>query len=250
MVENLLTLLMLVMLQIVLGLDNLLYISLESQRVAKEKQKYVRTVGISVAIVLRIILLFVLIKVIGYFQEPVFSPHIEGVIEASFNIHSFIVLFGGIFIIYTATKEILHMMRLKESNAKNEKPASVNNAIFMIVIMNIVFSFDSILSAMALSDVLWVMSTAIVVGGVLMIFLAGKVSEFLQQNKMYEVLGLFILFVVGIMLLTEGAHIGHLELFGNEITAMSKTTFYFVISILIITDIVQSIYGKNLAKKG
>ncbi len=250
MVENLLTLLMLVMLQIVLGLDNLLYISLESQRVAKEKQKYVRTVGISIAIVLRIVLLFVLIKVIGYFQDPVFSPDIKGVFEANFSIHSFIVLFGGIFIIYTATKEIIHMLKLKEGNITNQKPASVNNAIFMIVIMNIVFSFDSILSAMALSDVLWVMSTAIVVGGVLMILLAGKVSEFLQQNKMYEVLGLFILFVVGIMLLTEGAHIGHLKLFGNEITPMSKTTFYFVISILIITDIVQSIYGKNLAKKG
>ncbi len=248
MVENLLTLLMLVMLQIVLGLDNLLYISLESQRVAKEKQKFVQTVGISVAVILRIVLLFILLKVIKYFQDPVFSPAIEGVIEAEFSIHSFIVLFGGIFIIYTATKEIIHMLKMKEGEIGDQKPASVNGAIFMIVIMNVVFSFDSILSAMALSDVLWVMATAIVTGGLLMIFLAGKVSEFLQKNKMYEVLGLFILFVVGIMLLTEGAHIGHLKLFGNEITPMSKTTFYFVISILIITDIVQSIYGKNLAR--
>ena len=63
---------------------------------------------------------------------------------------------------------------------------------------------------------------------------------------MYEVLGLFILFIVGIMLVTEGGHLAHLKLFGNEITPMSKTTFYFVIAILVITDIVQGRYQKKL----
>ena len=81
-----------------------------------------------------------------------------------------------------------------------------------------------------------------------MIFLANKVSEFLQKNRLYEVLGLFVLFVVGIMLVTEGGHLAHLELFGNEITPMTKTTFYFVISILIIVDIVQTQYQKRLDK--
>jgi len=112
--------------------------------------------------------------------------------------------------------------------------------------MNLVFSFDSILSAMALTDVFWVMATAIIIGGVLMIWLSDQVSNFLMKNRMYEVLGLFVLFVVGIMLLTEGGHLAHLTLFGNPITPMTKTTFYFVIGVLVLTDIVQSRYLRKL----
>ena len=92
------------------------------------------------------------------------------------------------------------------------------------------------------------MTIAIVAGGILMIVLADKVSEFLQKNRMYEVLGLFILLIVGIMLLSEGGHLAHLTLFGNPVTPMSKTTFYFVIFVMVLIDIVQSKYQKNLMK--
>lgn len=79
-----------------------------------------------------------------------------------------------------------------------------------------------------------------------MLFLADKISIFLAKNRMYEVLGLFILLVVGIMLVTEGGHLAHIKLFGNPIEPMSKTTFYFVIVILVITDIVQGRYQKKI----
>lgn len=244
--ENLLTLGLLTLLQAVLGFDNLLYISLESKRAPLEQQKRVRTIGIGIAMVLRIILLFVLTQLIQFFQDPIFGLPFEGILEGHFNIHSLIVLIGGGFIIYTATKEIWHMMSLQEHEDANSKPRSVNSIIIMIVLMNVVFSFDSILSAMALTGNFYVMAIAIVIGGVLMIWLSGRVSAFLQKNRLYEVLGLFILFVVGIMLLTEGGHLAHLSLFGNPITPMSKTTFYFVIGVLILTDIVQSRYQKKL----
>lgn len=136
-------------------------------------------------------------------------------------------------------------------DTKSKKTA--NAAIFSIVIMNLVFSFDSILAAIGLTSSIEnsttafiIMAIAIVVSGLLMLFLADKVSEFLAKNRMYEVLGLFILFIVGIMLVTEGGHLAHIKLFGNEIVPMSKTTFYFVIAILIITDIVQGRYQKKL----
>lgn len=90
------------------------------------------------------------------------------------------------------------------------------------------------------------MAIAIMIGGALMIWLSDRVATFLEKNRMYEVLGLFILFVVGIMLLTEGAHHAHLHLAGNEIVPMTKTTFYFVIGVLVLTDIVQSCYQKKL----
>jgi predicted tellurium resistance membrane protein TerC len=171
-----------------------------------------------------------------------------GIISSSLNIHSIIVLIGGVFILYTATREILHMMNLQDLEQDIRDPRSVKIIITWIVAINLIFSFDSILSAMALSDVFWVMALAIIISGVLMIWLADRVSEFLQKNRMYEVLGLFILFVVGIMLLSEGGHLAHLHLFGHEITPMSKATFYFVIGILVLTDIVQTRYQKKLMK--
>ena len=141
------------------------------------------------------------------------------------------------------------MVYLEEHGEDSGKKASVNKIIAMIVLMNLIFSFDSILSAMALSDVFWVMATAIVISGILMIWLSDKVSVFLAKNRLYEVLGLFILFLVGVMLLSEGGHLAHLELFGSHITPMSKGTFYFIIFILVVIDIVQGKYQKKLLKK-
>ena len=247
MLDNIITLLMLVMLQAVLGFDNLLYISLESKKAPIERQSYVRKMGIGLAIVFRIVLLFVLVKLIGYFQDPVLHIPFENVIEGHFNIHSIIVLIGGVFIVFTAMKEIWHMVSFHDFTvSSSESKSSVSKIITMIVVMNVVFSFDSILSAMALTDVLWIMTTAIVIGGLLMIWLSEKVTDFLTKNRMYEVLGLFILFIVGIMLLTEGGHLAHLKLFGEEIVPMSKTTFYFVIVILVLIDIVQGRYQKKI----
>ncbi len=245
-VENLVSLLMLVLLQAVLGFDNLLYISLESKRAPADKQQMVRRMGIALAVILRIVLLFVIMRMVQYFQEPVFSLGWTGVVEGVFNFHSLIVLLGGVFILYTATKEIWHMMAVDDLGHEERKPSSVLKVVTLIVAMNLVFSFDSILSAMALSDVFAVMAVAIIIGGALMIWLADSVSNFLEKNRMYEVLGLFILFVVGIMLLTEGGHLAHLSLFGNHITPMTKVTFYFVIGVLVVTDIVQSRYQKKL----
>lgn len=248
-IENLLTLGALIVLQAVLGFDNLLYISLESKRAPADKQAWVRKMGIGLAMVLRIVLLFILMSLIAKVQEPFFSFHKEGVIELTVNLHAVIVLVGGVFILYTATKEVMHMMHIEEDHVEEKKPKSVGMVIFWIVLMNLVFSFDSILSAMALTDVFWVMATAIIIGGLLMIWLADRVSGFLEKNRMYEVLGLFILFVVGIMLLSEGGHLAHLKLFGNPVEAMSKTTFYFVIGVLVLTDIVQTRYQKKLLAK-
>ena len=250
-VENFVTLGFLVLLQAVLGFDNLLYISLASKRAPAEKRQMVRRLGIALAVVLRILLLFVLLKLIEYVQDPLFDLDLFGWIDGKFNLHSIIVLAGGVFIIYTALKEIWHMVNLEASDEHHDtSPKSAKSIITAIVLMNLVFSFDSILSAMALTDVFWVMATAIVIGGVLMIWLADGISVFLERNRLYEVLGLFILFIVGVMLLSEGGHLAHLHLFGHEITAMSKATFYFVITILVLIDLVQSRYQKKLRMAG
>ena len=262
MAQVIFTLLMLVMLQAVLGFDNLLYISLESKKAPVSEQKRVRRVGILIAIVLRIVLLFVLVSLIKYFQEPFsfLTGQIEDVLDFAFNGHSLIVLAGGGFIIYTAIKEIWHMISTKDLTVDqmvtDKGTKSANAVVVSIVIMNLVFSFDSILAAIGLTreienstTAFIVMAIAIVLSGLLMLVFANKISSFLSKNRMYEVLGLFILFIVGIMLVTEGGHLAHLKIFGNEIVPMSKTTFYFVIAILVVVDVVQGRYQKKLIKQ-
>ena len=245
-IGNFITLGFLIMLQMVLGFDNLLYIALESKRAPEDKQNYVRNVGIGLAILLRIVLLFVIVTIIPYLQGSLFHIHNE-YMEMNVTAHSLIVLFGGAFIIYTAIKEIWHMISLEDEHSEeSNEPVSLNKIIGMIIVMNLVFSFDSILSAIALTDVFWVMAVAVVVSGLMMIYLSEKVTNFLKQNRMYEVLGLFVLFIVGIMLVTEGAHLAHMSFFGSPIEAMSKTTFYFVLVVLVIVDVVQGRYQKKI----
>lgn len=281
MLELLTTLLMLVFLQAVLGFDNLLYISLESKKAPIESQSKVRRNGILIAIVLRIVLLFVLMSVIQFFQDPFFGinfgemvatekhgeiSEVHGVIDSHFNVHSLIVLFGGAFILYTAIKEIWHMISQesltdKPDNNDSTSQKTATAVIVSIVIMNLVFSFDSILAAIGLTKEITdetvgfmdgytakmvVMGIAIILSGLLMVLLADKVSNFLKKNRMYEVLGLFILLIVGIMLIAEGGHLAHLYILGNPIVPMNNTTFYFIIFILIIVDLVQTRYQKKI----
>jgi predicted tellurium resistance membrane protein TerC len=245
--ENLFTLIMLVLLQAVLGFDNLLYISIESKRVVASQQSFVRRMGIGVAIALRIVLLFVLISAIGAFKTPITSVHWSGVLEGEVTFHALIVLIGGAFIIYTAIKEIYHMLGSHELEHGGEAGTrSVAAAVTWIVIMNLVFSFDSILSAMALTDNFWTMALAIVISGLMMIYLADTVAEFLKKNRLYEVLGLFILLIVGVMLLSEGGHLAHLRFFGYPVEPMAKSTFYFVIVVMVAVDFVQGRYQRRI----
>ncbi|MDA9809286.1 tellurium resistance protein TerC [Flavobacteriales bacterium] len=240
------TLIMLVILQVVLGFDNLLYIALESKKAPEKKQEFVRKVGISIAIILRLILLFCLVNLIENFKNPFFKID-SNILSLEINLHSVIVLIGGGFILYTSIKEIWHMIIFEEKDEVVEKK-SAKKVILMIILMNLIFSFDSILSAMALTSNYSIMAISIVIGGLLMILAANKVSSFLQKNRKYEVLGLFILFLVGVMLLSEGGEKAHLVILENPVHSMNKTTFYFIIAILVFVDMVQSKYQKNLTK--
>jgi predicted tellurium resistance membrane protein TerC len=254
-IENLLTLVVLTALETVLGFDNLLYITIEAKRVAPAQQKYVRRVGTILAIGLRIVLLFVVLQLIALFQASFFDINLP-VIAGSFNGHSLIVLAGGAFLIHTALKEISHMLVVDDfehEEGEGPKHRSVASALFWILVMNIVFSFDTVLSAVALTKNFIIMSTAIVLSGVLMVALADHVANFLQKNRLYEVLGLFVLLLVGVMLLAEGGHIAHLAFFGYPVEPMAKSTFYFVVGALVIVDIVQGRYQKKInveAKRG
>ncbi len=295
-IEALGVLVSLIFLQAVLGFDNLLYISIESQRAPAHRQSFVRKAGIAIAVILRLILLFVIMRLLAGFIEPLFAitdamgsgetieaahhgttndayaigaaenvatadtptfsfPYISG----AFNLKAIIFLFGGGFIMYTAVKEINHLLAMDDlAHGTKSGQKSTFATLAIIVFMNLIFSFDSILSMLPLtndpqyvnddfiSPQFVLLGTAVVVSGALMILLADKVADFIQKNRMFEVLGLFILLIVGIMLLAEGGHIAHLSLFGYPIEAMQKSTFYFSVAVLFIVDIIQTRYQRKL----
>lgn len=255
--ENLGNLAMLCFLQAVLGFDNLLYISIESQRAPVAQQRGVRFWGIIIAVALRVLLLFVMIRLIGALSEPFFVLDWEGVLEGGVNFATLVFVFGGIFIIYTAVKEIGHMLSLDNLHTGMSERAArpAWRVVGFIVLMNLIFSFDSVLSALAITDVFAVLATAIVLSGVAMLALADGVTRFLEKNRMYEVLGLFILLIVGVVLLGEAgpaaAHAMHddalmIKLFGHDIIPMSKTTFYFSVVVLVLVEVIQSGYARKL----
>lgn len=238
----------LIFLQAVLGFDNLLYISIESRRAPLEDQAKVRKWGILIAVGLRIVLLFIMMQLIEVLDAPFFTLNFTGIIEGQFNFAVIIFLFGGAFIMYTAVKEISHMLVIEhlENDPLHRKGKSTTQVILMIVFMNLIFSFDSILSALAITDLFPLLATAILVSGLAMVLMADSVAEFIKKNRMYEVLGLFILLIVGVVLLGEGGEAGHLKLFGHPVEAMSKTTFYFSVAVLFAVEIIQSKYQRKL----
>ena len=256
--ENLGNLAVLIFLQAVLGFDNLLYISIESQRAPEHLQKKVRFWGIIIAVALRVILLFTMIQLIDALKDPFVIFDWVGVLEGGVNFATLVFIIGGIFIMYTAFKEISHMLSIEhlEHNLANKSGKSAAQVITLIVMMNLIFSFDSILSALAITDVFPVLAIAILASGAAMLLLADGVTAFLKKNRMYEVLGLFILLIVGVVLLGEAgpaaAHAMHddslqIKVFGYDLLPMSKTTFYFSVIVLVMVEIVQTGYQRKLA---
>lgn len=256
--ENVGNLVMLCFLQAVLGFDNLLYISIESQRAPVAQQKAVRFWGIIIAVVLRVVLLFAMISLIDALSEPFYVFDWTGILEGGVNFSTIVFVFGGIFIMYTAVKEIAHMLSIEhlDEDLSDKSGKSAVRVVAFIVMMNLIFSFDSVLSAIAITDVFPVLATAILLSGVAMLALADGVTRFLERNRMYEVLGLFILLIVGVVLLgeagTAAAHATHddglqIKIMGFDLVPMSKTTFYFSVVVLFAVEIIQSGYSRKLA---
>ena len=255
--ENATNLIMLCFLQAVLGFDNLLYISIESQRAPVAQQKSVRFWGIIIAVALRVVLLFVMISLIDALAAPFYTFAWEGVLEGAVNFATCVFVFGGVFIMYTAIKEIRHMLSVEHlgHDVEGKSGKSAVQVVLLIVMMNLIFSFDSVLSALAITDVFPILATAILLSGLAMLLLADGVTKFLEKNRMYEVLGLFILLIVGVVLLGEAgvaaSHAMHddsmgIKVFGQNIIPMSKSTFYFSVVVLFAVEILQSGYARKL----
>lgn len=204
------SLLTLTFLEIVLGVDNIIFLSIVSSKLPPEDQPKARNIGLILAMALRIVLLFGITWIIGM-KEPLVEINFWG-IHGGITGQSLILLFGGIFLLYKATTEIHHKL---ESPMESDDPggkkgkAALNAVIMQIALINVVFSFDSILTAVGIADDLMVMILAVVASVLVMMLFSGPVSKFVNEHPTVQMLGLAFLILIGFSLIAEAAHLGH-----------------------------------------
>lgn len=204
------SLLTLTFLEIVLGVDNIIFLSIVSSKLPAADQPKARNIGLMLAMVLRIVLLFGLTWIIGM-KEPLFSIDFLG-LHGGVTGQGLILFLGGIFLLYKATSEIHHKL---ESPEQEDDPggkkgkAALNAVIMQITLINVVFSFDSILTAVGLSNDIMIMVIAVVVSVLVMMLFSGPVSKFVNAHPTIQMLGLSFLILIGFSLIAEAAHLGH-----------------------------------------
>lgn len=196
-------LLTLTFLEIVLGIDNIIFISLVAGKVPEENQKKARIGGLSIALIMRILLLLSITWIIGL-TEPVLT-----VADFELSWRDIILISGGIFLLVKSTLEIHHKVEGQTENAPDGKKTaslSFTSAIIQIVLLDLVFSFDSILTAVGLTDQIILMIIAVVVAIIVMMIFAKPVGEFVNNHPTIQILALSFLILIGVMLIVEGAH--------------------------------------------
>lgn len=233
------SLLTLTFLEIVLGVDNIIFISLTASKLPKEEQAKATNIGLILAMVLRIILLLG-ISVLIAMKEPWIKIDNEYV-HAGFSGQSIILIAGGLFLLYKSVTEIHHKLEGDDTHAGDGKSkVSLGNAIFQITLINIVFSFDSILTAVGMTNglhgALLIMIIAVVVSVLIMMLFATPVGRFVNEHPTIQILGLSFLILIGFMLILEGGHLAHLSVLGQEIGAIPKGYLYFAIAFALLVE--------------
>ncbi len=228
-----LSLLTLTFLEIVLGIDNIIFISIASNRLPVNEQKSARNIGLILAMVFRIALLFG----ISYFiaMQAALAHWSWSWGEFTPTGQSIILFLGGIFLLYKSTTEIHDKLEGEEGHhlPKEEKKRGRNrliNAIIQIAVINIVFSIDSILTAVGLTNNLWIMIFAVVLSVIIMMLFAGPVGHFVNKHPSLQILGLAFLILIGFMLVAEAAHLAHVKIGESEVGGVPKGYLYFAIA--------------------
>ncbi len=234
-------LLTLTFLEIILGIDNIVFLSIVSGKLDEKDQPKARRIGLILAMVFRILLLFGISWVLSLQQTILsidwgfFTAHITG--------QSLIIFGGGLFLLYKSVSEIHHKMEGQEEGSQGKSTSSLMNAIIQIAVLNLVFSFDSILTAVGMvsmkspadggfgpAGAIEIMIGSVVISIIIMMIFAGPVSKFVNEHPTIQILGLSFLILIGVMLLAEGSHLAHFR-FGNdgEVTSIPKGYLYFSI---------------------
>jgi predicted tellurium resistance membrane protein TerC len=223
MMDALIPLISLIALEVILGIDNIIFISILTDKLPPHQRNKLRYWGIGLAMVMRLILLAVISWILKL-DQALFT-----LFDISFSGKGLILLVGGLFLIYKSTKEIYH----KTEIAMDEKPdvprkASFARLLSEIILLDLVFSIDSIITAVGMVQELWVMYTAVVVTVIIMLIASGPISNFIRKHPSFKILALCFLMMIGVSLIAEGLHF-----------EIPKGYIYFSMAFAFLVDIIQ-----------
>lgn len=229
-----LSLLTLTFLEIVLGIDNIIFITIAANRLPAKDQKKAAQIGLVLAMLLRIALLFGITALVAL-NDPIFEFHSKW-LDFGFSGQSLILIGGGLFLLYKSVTEIHHKLE-GDDLTQAETPRKNNtltNVIVQITLINIVFSFDSILTAVGMTTgvqgALIIMIIAVVASVIIMMLFAVPVGKFVNEHPTFQILGLSFLILIGFTLIAEGAHLGHVQVADTEVGSIPKGYLYFAIA--------------------
>lgn len=237
-------LLTLTFLEVVLGIDNIIFISIVTGKLPeKERQKATR-IGLILAMVLRIGLLLGITWLIAM-KAAIFSIH-NSWIDIDFSGQGLILLLGGLFLIYKSTKEIHEKVDHKGEEAQNLgqlAKKSFSRVIIQILLIDMIFSVDSILTAVGMTNgldgALYIMIVAVVISIIIMLTFAVPVGDFVNKNPSIQVLGLAFLILIGFMLITESMHLSDAVILNQKVGAIPKGYLYFAIAFSLAVEFIN-----------
>lgn len=252
-------LLTLTFLEIILGIDNIVFLSIVSGKLREEDQPKARRIGLLLAMAFRVILLFGITWVMSLKKS--FFDFDWGFISGGISGQSLIIFGGGLFLLYKSVSEIHHKLEGEDEGTSGKASNSLGAAILQIALLNIVFSFDSILTAIGLvsaaeppvgfgaAGAIEIMIMAIIISIVIMMIFAGPVSKFVNNHPTIQILGLSFLILIGVMLLAEGSHLANFKFFGGEtVHSIPKGYLYFSIFFSLFVEFLNLKMKKNSKK--
>jgi len=247
--DLILAFLTLTFLEIVLGIDNIIFISILASRFPQETRKKLMRIGLFLAMLMRIVLLLG-ISWLVQIQKSLFSID-SAWISTTVTLQSIILLLGGLFLIYKSTREIFDKVENVDEAFKQENNTkfSFSRALVQIVLIDIVFSFDSILTAVGMTNgipyALPIMIAAVVVAIFIMMLFATPVSSYINDHPSLQILGLSFLLLIGFMLITEAAHLSQTSFFGASIGTIPKGYLYFAIAFSLGVEMINMSFRKG-----
>ncbi len=249
-------LLTLTFLEIILGIDNIVFISIAASKLPAHQQKQATNWGLILAMAQRIILLFGVSYLVAL-KEPFFSVD-KSWLSIGISWQSLILFFGGIFLLYKSTSEIHDKVDIpdkEEKQLKNKKITSLKNALVQILIIDFIFSIDSILTAIGMTngigdkpqDALVLMVIAVVISILIMMIFANGIRKFINKHPSMQLLALSFLILIGFMLITEAAHLSHAVIFNQKIGAIPKGYLYFAIAFSLLVEFLNMRLKKKMS---
>ena len=256
--DAIMALLTLTFLEIILGIDNIVFISIAANKLPEHQRAKATNIGLVLAMVQRIVLLFFVSFLIAL-SEP-FLTFSNSWLHLAISWQSIILFLGGLFLIYKSTTEIREKVEFPEHDenlVKSRRIKTLSNAIVQILLIDFIFSIDSILTAVGMTNGLHenhyynlvLMVIAVVISIIVMIWFANPIRKFIDTHPSMQLLGLAFLILIGFMLITEAAHLSHTSLFGKEVGSIPKGYLYFAIAFSLFVEFLNYRFDKNKIKK-